>query len=104
MNLGVHYCVRHPDRLAAARCPSCGREFCRECVTEHSGRFTCSDCLREQARQADEGRTGFLRATLQWVVLVVTLLAAWTVFYQGGLQLLDLPDIVHTAESLGVPE
>ncbi|MDR2849674.1 MAG: rhomboid family protein [Verrucomicrobiota bacterium] len=45
MSLRLQRCARHADREAAARCPACGRSFCRECVTEHEGRWLCASCI-----------------------------------------------------------
>jgi late competence protein required for DNA uptake (superfamily II DNA/RNA helicase) len=38
-------CDNHPNREASARCPECGRFFCRECITEHDDRVVCASCL-----------------------------------------------------------
>ena len=38
-------CDNHPKREASARCPECGRFFCRECITEHDDRVLCASCL-----------------------------------------------------------
>jgi hypothetical protein len=43
-------CLFHPLREAAARCPSCGGTFCRECVTDEEGKLACPPCLRQMAR------------------------------------------------------
>lgn len=61
MSLHRQRCVRHPDREAAARCPACGRFFCRECVTEHAGRLLCAACLHALAQPAEEPRRFSLR-------------------------------------------
>jgi hypothetical protein len=46
MNLAARRCLVHPDREAAARCPSCHQYYCRECVVEHDTRFLCAACLQ----------------------------------------------------------
>ncbi len=53
-------CWVHLEREAAARCPSCARFYCRECVTEHAGRVICAACLRDllAAAAAKRRRTG----------------------------------------------
>jgi hypothetical protein len=43
-------CLFHPLREAAARCPSCGGTYCRECVTDEDGKLACPPCLRRMAR------------------------------------------------------
>ena len=45
MSLRQQRCILHPNREAVARCPGCGRYFCRECVTEHDGRVLCAACI-----------------------------------------------------------
>jgi hypothetical protein len=65
MSLHRQRCVRHPDREAAARCPACGRFFCRECVTEHAGRLLCASCLHALAQPAGELRRFSLRTLLR---------------------------------------
>ena len=47
MNLAARRCLVHPDREAAARCPSCHQYYCRECVVEHESRFLCAACLQK---------------------------------------------------------
>ena len=46
MNLAARRCLVHPDREAAARCPSCHQYYCRECVVEHDTQFLCAACLQ----------------------------------------------------------
>ena len=46
----LRICFTHPQREAVARCRGCGRAFCRECVTEHSGRLMCTRCLAAEAK------------------------------------------------------
>lgn len=38
-------CFNHGQREAVARCPSCRRHFCRECVTEHDHKILCASCI-----------------------------------------------------------
>jgi hypothetical protein len=38
-------CYHHQFREAVARCPECGRFFCRECITEHADKVLCASCL-----------------------------------------------------------
>ncbi len=38
-------CSKHPDRRAAARCLSCGKYLCEECVAQQKGqKALCYDC------------------------------------------------------------
>lgn len=87
-------CLHHPSREAAARCPSCRRFFCRECVTEHEGRLACADCLKRTAAQAERKRVDW-RAWLRPAWAVTGFLLAWMAFYYGGYLLSRLPGSTH---------
>ena len=65
--LAERRCVLHPEREAAVRCVACQRYYCRECVTENSGRMLCAHCLRQDKRK-DTGRssTALGRAFRYW--------------------------------------
>lgn len=87
-------CFNHSLREAAARCPECGRCFCRECITEHDDRVICAACLRKVARPPFTQRTGFLTAvrSLQVIAGVITL---WVFFYFLGHMVESIPDAFH---------
>jgi late competence protein required for DNA uptake (superfamily II DNA/RNA helicase) len=51
LSLRQQRCVNHSQREASARCPECGRFFCRECITEHDDRVLCASCLVKIARR-----------------------------------------------------
>ena len=79
-DLARQQCFNHPGREAIVRCPSCRRDYCRECVTEHDERYLCSACLRLQAakdKPSLRGRSLPIGALLG----VAGLLTAWTVYY-----------------------
>jgi hypothetical protein len=88
-------CVRHQEREAVARCPSCGEHFCRECVVEHAGVLLCAACLAREAatvagaRRTDWRRLGELALTATCVALL------WVVFYGFGQFLKIIPPKVH---------
>lgn len=89
-------CLNHPGREAAVRCPSCQRYFCRECVTEHEGRYVCSACL-----SAGGARDGCRRGRLWSVVSAcvqgsIALACSWAVFYAIGRLLLLIPSSFHS--------
>lgn len=87
-------CYNHALREAVARCPSCGRFLCRECVTEHDGQILCALCLGQP-------RTVLARESLPWLwfrrasLCLLGLLAAWVFFYLLGEVLLAIPAEVH---------
>jgi hypothetical protein len=84
-------CFHHPVREAVVRCTSCGRFFCRECVTEHHERFLCGECLAAGPADASRDRrrvTAVLRGLLG-------LLFLWGCFYWFGKGLLLIPTRFH---------
>lgn len=87
-------CFNHAGREAAARCPECGRDYCRECVTEHEGRLTCAACLQKKAQVPQVKRRGFSRV---WQVArcAASVVLLWFVFYLIGERLASLPDSFH---------
>ena len=89
-------CAHHAEREAAARCPSCKAFYCRECITEHDGRFLCAGCLAKKVREET-------RARISWIPLRRCLqaaggLALLTVFFLlVGRVLMSIPDHFHQA-------
>jgi hypothetical protein len=87
-------CFNHSLREAAARCPECGRCFCRECVTEHEDRVLCAACLRKLVKPPLSRRRPFL-AGLRIAQVLVGVFTAWIVFYFLGQTLVSLPESFH---------
>ena len=87
-------CLHHPGREAAARCPGCGRDFCRECVGEHAGRWLCAACLAAagEGRAARRSRLAAVKKSLR---VAAGLFAAWFYFYLAGQALLHFHDPIH---------
>ncbi|HEX4083861.1 MAG TPA: rhomboid family protein [Chthoniobacteraceae bacterium] len=93
--LTLQRCIHHPAREAVARCPECGRYFCRECITEHEDRVICADCLRRIAGGPEKRRDRFAWfGRLVWSAL--GLLLAWIVFYEIGHGLSLIPSSFHS--------
>ena len=92
MSLLNQRCFNHVNREAAARCPSCQRFYCRECVTEHEGRMMCANCVsRLKAPQARARSGGAL-----WAIFSVGgVLLAWLIFYYLGMGLARIPSTYH---------
>ena len=99
MNLSRQRCIRHPEREAVARCPSCGRFFCRECVTEHEGRILCTACLSRTAEEREPGRRpcacAALRAAGKGLALAACFLLLWSFYTFVGIILQAIPHRFH---------
>jgi|SRR6516162_4536338 hypothetical protein len=87
-------CFNHADREAAARCPSCRKYFCRECVTEYDDRVVCAGCLKKLSRLPSFKRRGW-QNTIAFGQCVLGLFMAWFFFYLIGEILLALPSSFH---------
>jgi hypothetical protein len=91
-SLAYQRCFNHAAREAAARCPMCGRFFCRECITEHEGRVLCALCLKATEKKPFAARMAWLR----WAVpLGMGLIVAWLFFFWFGLALLSMDSSFH---------
>lgn len=93
-------CTYHPAREAVARCPDCGRPFCRECITEHDFRMICADCLaglRAGRAERRGGRRDRLVGipVLPFVQVGAGVIVAWAGFYLLGRVLLQIPTEFH---------
>jgi len=87
-------CAHHAQREAAARCPECGRFFCRECVIEHDDRILCASCLKRFLKKSGSKAsrfTPFVRAGQ----LLLGFMILWLFFYYLGQVLISLPASFH---------
>ncbi|MCP4347351.1 MAG: rhomboid family protein [Desulfobacterales bacterium] len=87
-------CFNHHMREAAARCPECGRNFCRECVTEHKGRVLCASCINSLLAPSKEKKARFNRLK-QIFLFLAGITVTWLFFYYLGRILLSLPSSFH---------
>lgn len=96
MPAGLHLqrCFNHAAREAVARCPECGRHFCRECVSEHEDRLLCAGCLAKVAKRPLRQRGGFQLAA-RLAKAGVGLLVAWLFFYGLASVLMRIPTAYH---------
>ena len=83
-------CFEHGEREAVARCLTCSRYFCRECVTEHDGRVMCMSCLRKATPATAKKQREFAG-----LFAVAGLIMAWFFFYGLGEMLVLIPADVH---------
>ena len=90
-------CLHHPERQAVARCPECGRFFCRECIAEHEDRILCAGCLKKLTAPTahhDYGSTAW-RMLVQSAQMTCGVFILWLFFYFGGRILLAIPSKFH---------
>jgi len=90
----VSACTIHAERDAVARCPSCSQPYCRECVTEHDGRFLCATCLRK-LQPVIEQSTRDWSWLARGIHLTLGVLLTWSLFYLTGRLLLRIPSDWH---------
>jgi len=89
-------CLIHLSRPATARCPECRRFFCEECVTEHDGRLTCAQCLRDEDSSGDKlGQRGPGLIVFPVLQFVIGLLMIWMLFYYTARFLMLIPATFH---------
>lgn len=97
MSLLLQRCFHHADREAAARCPSCQRFYCRECVTEHEGRMTCANCVARLHAPQSTKRSGsrLFKSAMGSIFSIGGILLAWLIFYYLGMGLARIPSTFH---------
>jgi hypothetical protein len=93
-NISDSRCFNHAVREAVAKCPQCGRFFCRECVSEHEGRVICASCLARIAGIKHKKRFN-LSGTAKIFQLAAGILILWCCFYLMGKALLSIPSVFH---------
>jgi hypothetical protein len=87
-------CLNHAGREAVARCPECGRFFCRECISEHDDRILCAGCLGKTVATAAR-RSGALEGVFLLGQCLLAVAAIWFVFFLVGRSLLEIPTAFH---------
>lgn len=87
-------CFNHAVREAVARCPSCHRHFCRECVVEHDDQLVCAACLKALTA-ASTARKPLLRIAGRFAQAAAMFLLLWIIFFAFGRILLSLPSSLH---------
>jgi hypothetical protein len=85
-------CSLHEGREAAVRCPSCKGYFCRECVTEYSGRMVCARCVSKIAAATERADSGWIAWSL---FAVAGFLLTWLLLYYIGMGLAHIPSTFH---------
>jgi hypothetical protein len=90
MDLVLQKCTIHRDREAVVRCPGCSGYFCRECVTEHEGKFLCSSCLQRR-RPTRRSTVGIGVRVIGAIAIMAGVSFAWFLFYLLGRLLILIP-------------
>ena len=93
MNIAQERCSNHASREAVARCPECGRYFCRECIGEHEDRVDLRLCLKRLSAQACPTTPSGRLIRLAQVFAGVLLL--WSSFYLLGKAATHIPSSFH---------
>ncbi len=95
--LAATRCAIHAQSMASARCTGCRRFFCSECVTEHSGKFTCAACLETTKRSiSDHGIRGRLwDRPVVFIQAVIAMILVTGTFYLIARLLGSIPEFVH---------
>jgi hypothetical protein len=93
MNIAQERCSNHASREAVARCPECGRYFCRECISEHDGRVICAFCLKRPSTKPIRRYT--LGGLVRVAQVLMGVLLLWASFYLLGKALLNIPSSFH---------
>ena len=77
------YCLNHPDTPAVARCATCGKHICAQCVVTKNGTNYCSEaCAQAAANSAGRvdsaeqaGRRNASRARTRSIIILIILIA-----------------------------
>ena len=93
MSIAQERCFNHTFREAVARCPACGRTFCRECISEHDDRVICAFCLKRFSKKAV--RRYRLVGLVRLAQILMGVLLLWSSFYLLGKALLTIPSSFH---------
>jgi hypothetical protein len=101
-------CVNHTDRAATARCSSCHKPICNDCIVRDSGQTFCSNscavnAARFNARYKGENDGGII-ARIKGCFTTIIVLA---VFIAVGLGVagyyFKVPFVVKLLRSFGLP-
>lgn len=90
-------CFNHAEREAVARCLSCEEHYCRECVSEHEGRYLCAACIARSAEAHTAAPTRSLPLA-GLVSLVVGLMVLSLVFFAYARLVFAIPAEFHFHE------
>ena len=83
-DISKSYCLNHPDTPAVARCATCGKHVCAQCVVSRNGSSYCSTACADSAANTagrvntavDAERNIAARARIRTIVILIILAAA----------------------------
>lgn len=89
------YCLNHPDTPAVARCATCGKHICAQCVVSRNGSQYCSEACAEAAVNSagrvntamEAERRTAAKARVRNIILLIIIIAiaaAAYCFYRGN--------------------
>lgn len=95
-------CVTHPDRMADARCSTCHRPMCEECVVSTSdGKFCSRKCAARAADfRASKGSLGkkaglpivrYVKMIVGFIIFIFVLSAVNRYIFDGRLPIIGKP-------------
>jgi len=87
-------CVNHPQREASARCPGCGKFYCRECISEHDDRVLCAACLAGMSAKKETETSRWAWAP-RLALVVLAVITVYFAFLLLGNLLLSFPSEFH---------
>ena len=88
-------CFIHAERPAAARCPSCQKHFCRECVVEHEGRMLCQSCIEATIETEEKKDRTVIKSLAGFASASISIALLWVAFYLLGHMLSSIPADFH---------
>lgn len=97
-------CILHANREAVAKCPSCSRFYCRECVVEHGGKMLCKSCLDQASAETEAKRSSLGGWLLSGLSICISVFITTYAFFLLGRLLLSIPEDFHASPSEFISE
>lgn len=94
-SLAAQRCNNHASREAVARCPTCQRFFCRECISDHEGRVICASCLGAMRVTPAKRGSKPMGGILGMIGATAAIVLIWVCFYLFGAALAAIPSSFH---------
>ena len=88
-------CFNHSKRQASAKCLNCSHFFCPECITEHNGRLSCSNCLQKESEEKEKSGSKLLGTVLLTMSSFAAFIFICLFFYIFARLLYSSPEDFH---------